>query len=78
MLYSGNASIVFKELMIFRISLGPAERVSEKACIISELWRSKNNAENSLGIEHNSLSQDLELVAEEEPALMSAKAVMPG
>jgi hypothetical protein len=33
--------------------------------------------ENSLGIEHNFLSQGLELVAEEEPALMLAKAAMP-
>jgi hypothetical protein len=31
-----------------------------------------------LDIEPNFLSQDLELAAVEEPALMSAKAVMPG
>jgi hypothetical protein len=31
-----------------------------------------------LGIEHNFLSQDLELAVEEEPVLMSAKVVMPG
>jgi hypothetical protein len=43
-----------------------------------ELRLSNKGIENSLGIEHNFLSQDLELVAEEEPASMLAKAVMPG